>query len=388
MTSALLLLPLLVLPSAATPAVEGAGFQPMFNGKDLSGWDGEAGLWRVKDGTIEGGQPDGGPIPHSSWLVWQERDKDAIAGDLHFRCEFRMGDYNSGVQYRSTRLRPRAFDVGGYQADFLGGFGTGSLYHQTHQGPNVGLGESVINEAGKGVVQGEVADRRWLGQKKYYVKDQWSRCDVVCRGNHVAHFINGYPVVEYIDRDKKTADRKRRNDDGVIALQLHGGKGTGLRVRFRELHLKRYADRFGDAVRVYNDSSLGGWKVLPGGKDCWKATPVLRDKGGRARGFGKLSCSGSGKRPLVLTTAHGPSFIFRCQVKTAAWKASEKAPFRGVDGWDLLEVTARDGKAAVELNGEPRKDVPAPVAGGKVALPGEVAAEYRNLVLIPILPAR
>jgi hypothetical protein len=59
-----------------------------------------------------------------------------------------------------------------------------------------------------------------------------------------------------------------------------------------------------------------------------------------------------------------------------------------VDGWNLLEVTVRDGKAAVEFNGESRADIPAPVAGGKVALPGNMAAEYRNLVLIPITPAK
>jgi hypothetical protein len=48
----------------------------------------------------------------------------------------------------------------------------------------------------------------------------------------------------------------------------------------------------------------------------------------------------------------------------------------------------RDGQASVEYNGEPRGDVPAPVVGGKVALPGAMAAEYRNLVLIPIAPAK
>lgn len=67
----------------------------------------------------------------------------------------------------------------------------------------------------------------------------------------MTHFVNGYPVVEYIDRDEANTDRKRCNDNGVIALRLHGGKGTDLRVRFRELYLKAYADQFGDAVRLY-----------------------------------------------------------------------------------------------------------------------------------------
>lgn len=45
-------------------------------------------------------------------------------------------------------------------------------------------------------------------------------------------------------------------------------------------------------------------------------------------------------------------------------------------------------QAAVKQNGELRKDVPAPVPGGTIALPGDTAGEYRNFVLIPILPAR
>lgn len=368
---------------AAPCAADEPEFRPLFNGKDLSGWDAEPGLWRVKDGVIEGGHPDGGPIAGSTWLILRDGNADAVVRDFHFRCEFRMGEFNSGVQYRSTRLHPKTFNVGGYQADFLNGLGTGGLYHQSHSGPNVGVGESVVSEKGKGVAVGQVADTKWLYPRKYYEKGEWTRCDVVCRGNHLTHFINGYPVVEYIDRDEATPDRKRRNDDGVIALQLHGGKGTDMRVSFRELHLKTYTDRFGDAVRVFNGADLDGWKA-PTGEKAWAAKPAEKDKTGRVR----LVCDGSGKQPLVLAAEHGPAFLFRCQVRTDVWKPGEKAPFRGVDGWNLLEVTVRGGKAAVEYNGEPRKDVPAPLAGGKLALPGDAAAEYRNLVLIPILPAK
>jgi hypothetical protein len=71
-------------------------------------------------------------------------------------------------------------------------------------------------------------------------------------------------------------------------------------------------------------------------------------------------------------------------VKTDAWKPGDKAPFKGADGWNLMEATVRDGKTRIEVNDEERTDVQAPFAGGKVALPGNVVAEYRNLVLIPI----
>ena len=86
----------------------------------------------------------------------------------------------------------------------------------------------------------------------------------------------------------------------------------------------------------------------------------------------------------MLLAEHGPSYLFRCQVKSDRCKSTEKAPFRPVDGWSLLEATVLGGKANVELNGEPRSDIPTPIAAGKIALPGDVAAEYRNLVIIPI----
>lgn len=369
------------LPSWAV--AEEPKFRVMFNGKDLAGWSAEPGLWRVKDDHIEGGHPDGGPLASSTYLIWQEDGKDAFIKDFHFRTEFWMGDCNSGVQYRSTRLHPKGFLVGGFQADILNGLGTGGLYQQNHQGPNIGVGASVISDAGKGITQGQVADTGWLFKKKYYAKEEWNRCDIVCRGNHVTHFINGYPVVELIDRDEKTADRKRRNDDGVIALQAHGG-GQGFRVRFRQLSLKQYTDTFSDAVRVFNDLDLDGWKVPADGKNCWTVKPAAPEPSGRSKNFGKLSCDGSGKQPLTLA-AHGPAFVFRCQVKTDAWKPVETAPFREVDGWNLLEVTVRDGKATLEFNGEARADIPLPVVDGKLALPSNVIAEYRNLVMIPLV---
>jgi len=37
-----------------TPAGKKAGFVSIFNGRDLTGWDGDPRLWSVKDGAIRG----------------------------------------------------------------------------------------------------------------------------------------------------------------------------------------------------------------------------------------------------------------------------------------------------------------------------------------------
>ncbi len=362
-------------------------FRSLFNGQDLTGWDGEVGLWRIKDGVIEGGHPDAGPIAGSSWLILRDGEKDAILRDFHFRCDFKMGNFNSGVQYRSTRTNPKGFRVVGYQADLLNGYGTGQLYHEGHQGTGVGIGESAINEKGsKGVRVGQVANGKGLMTNKYYEKGEWARIDVVCRGNHSSHFINGYPLVEMIDRDDSTPDRRRRNDDGIIALQLHSGNGTENRISFRNLYLKTYSDRFGEAVRFFDDGELSGWKTSPDDK-AW-SVKATRDKEGRAVGFGTLTCDGAAKAPLMAASDHGGACLLRCQVKTDAWTPGDKAPFKGVDGWNLLEVTVDKGTSTVVYNGEPRKDLPSFVQGGKLAVPGNVAAVYRNVVVIPIVPSK
>ncbi len=370
-----------------TPASLGADepkFESLFNGKDLTGWAPQPGLWRVKDGVIEGGHSDGGPVERSSFMTVNKNGKDVVFRNFHFKAEFFIQESNSGVQYRSTRYNPKGFSVGGYQYEVSGGLATGFLYHQTHRGPHVRVGEFVINEPTKkdGLVVGIVADQRWLHRQKVRVPTEWGRCDIICRGNHIAHFVNGYPTIEYIDRDEKKPDRKHRNDEGVIALQIHSA--DAFRVQYRKLFVKQFNDQFGDAQRVFNDRNFEGWNVPTDAADNWSARPVQRDDRGRLKGFGSLSCKGNGEQPLILTIEHGPSFVFRCQVKCDSWKPSQHAPFRDVAGWSLLEVVVRDGAARLEFNGEPRADIPAPVHTGRIALPSNIAADYRNLTLIPI----
>ena len=370
---------------AASTAAGEPEFQLLFNGKDLSGWSPEPGLWRVKDGVIEGGHPDGGPVERSSFMPVHRDGQDTVFKDFHFKAEFYIEDSNSGVQYRSTRLHPQRWSVGGYQYEVSGGFATGFLYHQSHSGPHVRVGYSMINDPDQGgLLVGYVADQRWLYQQKFRTPSEWGRCDIICRGNHIVHFANGYPTIEYIDRDEITPDRKRRNDDGIIALQIHSAKDK-FRVRYRNLWIKEFADKFGEAQRVFNDRDFDGWRTPAGESTCWMAHAALRDERGRLKEFSSLICDGTGRQPLALEADHGPSYVFRCQVKSDDWKPGEDAPYRDVAGWSLLEVEVRNGKPRVEFNGRVRTDLPVPVAAGKVALPSDVKAEYRNLVLIPIV---
>ena len=49
------------------------GFRPLFNGKDLSGWEGDLKLWKVADNTIVG---DSDGIQHNQFLMSKEELKE------------------------------------------------------------------------------------------------------------------------------------------------------------------------------------------------------------------------------------------------------------------------------------------------------------------------
>ena len=93
----------LLLVFLALPLFAQDGFQPLFNGNDLTGWDGEPGLWKVEDGVIVGTSEPGKPKTNS-FLIWNGKAKD-----FELRATIKVvGDNNSGVQYRSRRQIGRA----------------------------------------------------------------------------------------------------------------------------------------------------------------------------------------------------------------------------------------------------------------------------------------
>src|SRR5579859_6931151 len=109
------------------------GFISMFNGKDLTGWNGNPRLWSVKDGAITGQTIPENPAKGNTFLIWTNGEP----GDFELRCQFKLvpnndiGFANSGIQYRSKVLDPTNWVVGGYQADMdAGPVYTGTLYEE------------------------------------------------------------------------------------------------------------------------------------------------------------------------------------------------------------------------------------------------------------------
>jgi hypothetical protein len=88
----------------------------MFNGKDLTGWDGDPRLWSVRGGAIRGETSVEKPANSNTFLIW----KGGPLKDVELRLSFRSSAANnSGIQYRSKHITTgkvkNAWVVRGYQ---------------------------------------------------------------------------------------------------------------------------------------------------------------------------------------------------------------------------------------------------------------------------------
>ena len=209
------------------------GFQNLFNGKDLTGWDGNPKLWSVKDGAITGQTTAENPAKGNTFLIWT----NGTPGDFELRCSFKLvpgddkGFANSGVQYRSRIFDPANWVVGGYQADMeAGATYTGILYEERLRGIMAQRGEKVVwTEDDKKQVVGSVGDAKDI--EASIKKGDWNTYVIIAKGNHLQQFINGKQTVDVTDDCSA-----KRAMTGLIALQLHAG--PPMMAQFKNVRIK------------------------------------------------------------------------------------------------------------------------------------------------------
>ena len=81
-------------------AADGDGFESIFDGKTLEGWDGNPDFWRVQDGTLTGQTTKEKPTNGNTFIIWRKGE----VGDFELKLEYRIVGGNSGIQYRSKAL--------------------------------------------------------------------------------------------------------------------------------------------------------------------------------------------------------------------------------------------------------------------------------------------
>ena len=81
------------------------GFKSLFNGRDLTGWEGNPDLWSVREGVITGVTKAEPRLTHNTFLVYT----GDMPGDFELRLSYRIVNGNSGIQYRSKVFEKGAF---------------------------------------------------------------------------------------------------------------------------------------------------------------------------------------------------------------------------------------------------------------------------------------
>jgi putative membrane-bound dehydrogenase-like protein len=201
--------------------------QSIFDGRSLAGWDGSATSWRIEDGAITGEIAAGQTLAKNEFLYWQGE-----VGDFELTAEFRISGLpsaNSGIQFRSRRAANG--HASGYQADLDdGATWLGRIYEEEGRALLVerGLRVSIAPDGRKWTEKfGEPDDYKKLPRPA----GEWNSYRIVASASHIEVWINGTRVSVLDDHDAKSAAYS-----GLIALQLHSGKGPS-KIQFRNLRL-------------------------------------------------------------------------------------------------------------------------------------------------------
>ena len=203
------------------------GFRSLFNGKDLTGWDGNPAVWSVRDGAITGVTQGPESLPYNQFIIWRA----GTVKNFELHAKLRQSGNNSGFQYRSRELpEVGPWSMAGYQCDAHSRLSSnGKLYEE--------LGRTTLAENGQSVVIDPQGVRWLVAQREPVVVDSaaWNDFTVIAQGNHVIHQINGHLTVEVWDFQAKV-----RQPEGLLAIQIH--RGPAMIAQAKEIMLKVLPD--------------------------------------------------------------------------------------------------------------------------------------------------
>jgi hypothetical protein len=210
----------------------------LFNGKDLTGWEGNPELWSVQDGVITGKTTAEKPVPGNTFLIW--KGGDVADFEITFKYKMTPGDekktVNSGLQFRSKIVDEKNFVVAGYQADFeYGSKYSGILYEEKGRGILAERGQKVTISPGEAPNKPKIEVTGETGKsdeiQSAIKKDDWNEYRVIVKGNHIQQLINGKLTVDVIDETPEGAKT------GILAFQLHAG--PPMQVQFKDILLTK-----------------------------------------------------------------------------------------------------------------------------------------------------
>jgi len=185
----------------ASPAAEPKR-EPLFNGKDLTGFkaEGAAEFWRVENGVLIG-ENNAAKKGHYLWTEKEYRDF-VIEFDVRWKATTERG-VDTGIEMRKPKIQLQLGVSGSLRVDMTGCFYTG--------------GKEKYPEAG------QAKDAKKLLKPE----GEWSTFRIQARGDTFTCWINGQKASEYTDAKFSGA--------APLGLQIHGN--VEMKVEYRNMKI-------------------------------------------------------------------------------------------------------------------------------------------------------
>lgn len=208
------------------------GFSPIFDGKTLTGWDGDTTFWRAENEMIIGQSTPEKVVKENNFLIW----RGGTVRDFELKVEFRLDGENSGIQYRSTELP----DLGkwvlkGYQADIdFRLFFAGNVHEERGRTGHVVLSRrGDVTRMVNGPVFKSVAKiGDAMALRGVFNVGGWNSYHIIARGPILIQIVNGQLISLAIDEDTE-----HEVAEGLIGLQMH--VGAPFKIEYRNIYLKK-----------------------------------------------------------------------------------------------------------------------------------------------------
>jgi hypothetical protein len=210
------------------------GFQFIFDGKTLAGWDGNPTYWRVDNGVLVGEITPDTIIKSNTFIVW----RGSRPRDFELKLDYRItAGGNSGINYRSAVVPDAVtpdnkYAMRGYQFDLDGAKRySGNNYEEKGRLFLAVRGQVTRVVGGRpAILLSTIADTDQLAA---VVTGDWNSVHISARGNTLVHMLNGRLMCIVIDDDASN-----RPVDGLIGMQVH--VGPAMKVEYRNIRLKNW----------------------------------------------------------------------------------------------------------------------------------------------------
>jgi Domain of Unknown Function (DUF1080) len=223
------------------------GFKQIFDGKTLSGWEGDPVYWKAENGSLVGEITPETVLKRNTFIIW----RGGSPKNFDLRADFKISEKgNSGVNYRSVELLPELpFALKGYQADIDGANRyTGQNYEERGRTTLAYRGQITKIKAQTDPTLKDDLKRfqkrnAWqaldtlgsLGNvdslKTKIKSEDWNFIRIVAKGNHLQHYVNGVLMADVTDLDIING-----KSDGLIGVQVH--VGPPMKVEYRNIRIK------------------------------------------------------------------------------------------------------------------------------------------------------